>query len=99
MLSVAPMVHLAHIARPRPAYVLLVDDHIQSLRRLSMVVRSAGYTCEIASSATEALAFCDWQRPQVVVTDLTMPNLDGRGLAVWLKARYPSVPLILMTGQ
>jgi CheY-like chemotaxis protein len=28
-----------------------------------------------------------------------MPNLDGQGLARWLRARYPSVPLILLTGE
>jgi two-component system response regulator GlrR len=28
-----------------------------------------------------------------------MPNLDGRGLARWLQSRYPSVPIILVTGE
>jgi CheY-like chemotaxis protein len=33
------------------------------------------------------------------VTDLAMPNLDGKALARWLRARFPSIPIILMTGQ
>jgi CheY-like chemotaxis protein len=35
----------------------------------------------------------------VVVTDLAMPNLDGHGLALWLKQRFPSIPIILVTGE
>jgi len=99
MLSVAPLVAATKTGGVRRPYVLLVDDHEQSLRRLDQVVRGAGYPCQFATSAAEALARCDAQRPQVVVTDLSMPNLDGRGLAGWMSSRFPSVPLILMTGQ
>jgi DNA-binding NtrC family response regulator len=80
-------------------YVLLVDDHEPSLRRLHEVVKGAGHPCVVASSATGALRQCEIRRPQVVVTDLAMPNLDGHGLAHWISARHPSLPLILMTGE
>lgn len=80
-------------------YVLLVDDHVPSLRRLGEVVQGAGHACVVASSGCLALAHCEVRRPQVIVTDLSMPNLDGRGLAHWIRARYPSVPLVLMTGE
>ena len=33
------------------------------------------------------------------MTDLMMPNLDGHGLALWLRKRFPSVPIILLTGE
>src|SRR5437762_14327738 len=99
MLSVAPLT----IAPPRVAgahpYVLLVDDHEPSLSRLYELVRLSGHRCLAARSGTEALLCCDNRRPWVVVTDLAMPNLDGRGLARWLQARHPSVPIILMTGE
>jgi DNA-binding NtrC family response regulator len=82
-----------------PSYVLVVDDHEPSLRRLEELITLSGYPCVAASSGTEALLCCDRSRPRIIVTDLTMPNLDGRGLALWLQARHPSVPIILMTGQ
>jgi CheY-like chemotaxis protein len=34
-----------------------------------------------------------------VVTDLAMPNLDGQRLARWLRSRFPSLPILLMTGE
>jgi CheY-like chemotaxis protein len=100
MMSMAPF-----LIAPGPApatadpYVLLVDDHEPSLRRLDEVVRLSGHRCVQARSGAEALCWCETRRPRVVVTDLVMPDLDGRGLARWLQARYPSVPIILMTGQ
>jgi len=80
-------------------YVLVVDDHLSSLKRMSQIIERAGHSCVTAESASQALTFCEKRRPQVVVTDLSMPNLDGCGLASWLSQRYPSVPLMLMTGQ
>jgi CheY-like chemotaxis protein len=83
----------------RGSYVLLVDDHEPSLRQLEELVCQSGHPCVAARSGTEALMCCDNCCPRVVVTDLTMPNLDGRALARWLQARHPSVPIVLMTGQ
>jgi CheY-like chemotaxis protein len=84
---------------PQSPYVLLVDDDGTSLRLLQTIVKLAGHRCVSASSATDAVSSCDCVRPQVVVTDLMMPNLDGHGLALWLRGRFPSVPIILLTGE
>lgn len=99
MLSAVPAPTAAVPVCGRPPYILLVDDHEPSLRLLHHVVRGAGHRCAIASSATAALRLFEAGRPQVVVTDLSMPNLDGRGLADWISARYPSLPMVLMTGE
>jgi CheY-like chemotaxis protein len=98
MMSVAPLVSSWPGTVPVP-YVLLVDDDVPSLQGLHEVVSRSGYRCVSTSSPTDAVRFCDSRRPQVVVTDLAMPNLDGQGLARWLRSRFPSVPIILMTGQ
>jgi CheY-like chemotaxis protein len=92
----------AGLARSDPGrnpYVLLVDDHEPSLLQLKELVTLSGHPCIAARSGPEALRCCDARRPRLVVTDLTMPNLDGRALARWLQARHPSVPIILLTGQ
>jgi DNA-binding NtrC family response regulator len=99
MLSVAPLLTVPGVSTVRDAYVLLVDDHEPSLRQLRELVKLSGHACIATSRITDALSHCDRCKPRVVVTDLTMPNLDGYGLARWLQSRHPSVPLILMTGQ
>lgn len=87
------------MTRPGQPYVLLVDDQPLCLQQLHEVVASAGHECVSAASATDAVSSCDASLPRVVVTDLAMPNLDGHGLARWLKDRFPSVPIILVTGE
>jgi CheY-like chemotaxis protein len=80
-------------------FILLVDDHLPSLQHLRMVVESAGHPCVAKSSPQEALAFGWSRRPSLVVTDLAMPRLNGRSLARGLKARYPLLPIVLVTGE
>lgn len=98
MLSVAPLVSARPGAITGP-YVLLVDDHEPSLRQLHEVVALSGHGCASTCSSSDAVRLCEMRRPQVVVTDLAMPNLDGQALGRWLRSRFPSVPIILMTGQ
>ncbi|HEV3165583.1 MAG TPA: response regulator [Isosphaeraceae bacterium] len=80
-------------------FVLLVDDHEMCLQLLREIVESAGHRCVTATSGADALVLCADHRPQAVVTDLSMPGVDGGVLAQWLRARYPTVPLVLLTGQ
>ncbi len=98
MLTTTPLSLTVSQPRPEP-FVLLVDDHEPSLIKLQKLVESAGYACVATPSAPEALVLCDARRPTLVVTDLSMPRLDGQGLARWLKARYPSMPILLVTGE
>jgi len=97
MLSTIAM-PLAGSASAAP-YVLLVDDHLPSLSQLLAVVEGAGHRCLAAGSGRDALRYCAALQPHVVVTDLSMPNLDGCGLAVWVKELYPSIPIVLLTGE
>lgn len=99
MVTAAPRITSPRAFRAKEPYILLVDDHEPSLSQLDELVSRSGFACLSAQSGTEAVLCCDQRRPRLVVTDLTMPNLDGIALARWLRARHPSVPIILMTGQ
>ncbi len=98
MLSLTPGV-FSTTPVPSTSYVLLVDDHSPSLRTLKAIIEQEGFTCLTATSSSDAIRLCDLKAPKVVVTDLAMPNLDGHGLARWLAMRFPSIPLILVTGE
>jgi DNA-binding NtrC family response regulator len=90
---------LESLGMPTHPYVLLVDDHRPTLRQLQQVVELAGHPCVSATSARQAVDACERRVPQVVITDLAMPQLSGRGLGRLMKSRYPGVPLILVTGE
>ena len=57
----------------------------------------AGYNCLTADSAEAALPLLDRQLPDLVVSDVNMPGMDGVALLEAVQARYPGLPMILMT--
>jgi CheY-like chemotaxis protein len=98
MPSFAPKVTSVARAEPQPP-VLLVDDQECCLRLLRHVIEAAGWPCATLHTGADALVYCDALEPLAVITDLVMPVIDGGVLAHWLKARYPGLPLILVTGE
>ncbi len=79
--------------------VLIVDDMQSQLQLISNYLERAGYHVTTADSGAAALAQIKIQRPDIVVTDLVMPELTGLELCRELK-RTPetaSIPVIACT--
>ncbi len=98
MLTVSPL-RTSLLPRPPERFVLLVDDDEPTLQSLRQVVEHAGHPCVATVCPSEAQGYCLGRKPSVLITDLTMPRLDGHALGLWFKNRYPSVPLLLVTGE
>lgn len=77
--------------------VLLVDDDAGVRFALTEVLCDRGYRVIGASSGAEALASLDGV--DVVVTDLSMPGMDGLELLSRIAARAPELPVILLTAH
>ncbi len=94
MLSIATLVVVPGVLAPPDPYVLLVDDHEPSLRAPRPGGRgSRGIAaCRRTLRHRGAALLRRDPSPSVVVTDLSMPNLDGHGPGRWLQARHPSAP-------
>ncbi len=68
------------------AQILVVDDDQDALDMLTVVLTEAGAAVRTAASATEALALLRWIRPDVLISDLAMPDEDGYSLIRNLRA-------------
>jgi PAS domain S-box-containing protein len=77
--------------------VLAVDDEADILESLETILSAAGATVATATSATAALARFDAGHPDVVVSDLAMPERDGFALLRALRANGVTVPVIALT--
>jgi DNA-binding NtrC family response regulator len=77
--------------------VLLVDDEPGVRFALREVLQDRGYRVVSAGSGAEALAALDGV--DVVVTDLSMPGMDGLELVSRIAARAPALPVILLTAH
>lgn len=81
------------------AHILLVDDDPDLLRLLSMRLAGAGHRVAAVESAEKALAQLAIERPQLVVSDVQLPGLDGLALFDAIRSRHPSLPVILLTAH
>lgn len=82
-----------------PLGVLIVEDEIplrQELRIFPWEACGAEWIGE-ASNGSEAMQLCAERTPDVVITDITMPVMDGIALIRELRKRHPSVQIILLT--
>jgi CheY-like chemotaxis protein len=80
--------------------VLVVEDDFAIRDLVSEVLDAAGYRVLTAENGVEALAKIDAQPPDLVVSDLMMPLLDGVELAARLRSdpRFQKLPMIAMSG-
>jgi CheY-like chemotaxis protein len=80
------------------ATVLVVDDSAVDRHRVgSLLEKHVGLTAAYATNGQEALAAIEQQVPDVVLSDLRMPGMNGLELVEAIKTIYPSLPVILMT--
>src|SRR2546427_1020369 len=79
---------------------LLVVDDEQSIRRLCMTIgNTLGYVCAEAESAEAALARLDTDTPDLLLTDLKLPNMSGVELLKQTKMLLPHTEVAIMTGH
>ncbi|MCS7303972.1 MAG: ATP-binding protein [Thermoguttaceae bacterium] len=80
--------------------VLVVDDLAVDRRWIAELLgREPFLELFFAGHGAEALAWMAEQEPDVVVTDLMMPELDGLQLVEAIRERFPEIPVILITSQ
>lgn len=77
--------------------VLVVDDDIEQTRFLDAALRAFGAAVVTANSAPVAIAAARRQRPDLVLTDIAMPEEDGYALAAALLKIDPSIRLVAIT--
>jgi two-component system KDP operon response regulator KdpE len=76
--------------------ILIVDDERQITRVLSRGLTTRGYDVHVAADGEAALqTFSDWH-PDLIVTDLSMPNMNGLELCRGLRA-FSDVPIIILS--
>jgi len=78
--------------------ILVIDDEPLVRSTVVMILTRAGFSVEEASDGAAGIAMCHKNLPDVVITDIFMPNRDGIEVVMALKRSYPRTKLIAMTG-
>jgi CheY-like chemotaxis protein len=85
-------------AAQAPATILLVDDDPDVRNVLADVLRSAGHTVVEASGGSLALAALEAARPDLLLVDFAMPDMNGAELAREVRERRPRLPIVFASG-
>ena len=78
--------------------LLLIDDEKAIVRVLSISLKSDGYDVVTAYSGEEGLEVFQRESPDIVLTDIKMPGMDGLEVTERIKARCPWTPVVVITG-
>ncbi|WP_088226368.1 response regulator [Desulfosporosinus sp. FKB] len=77
--------------------LLIVDDNLGIRSLLNALFSSKGYTVSTATSGIEALSLAKEQLPDLIISDIKMPGLNGLELREQLHRYNPNIRVILMS--
>lgn len=80
------------------ARVLIVEDNAPLRNVIKHVLEAAGHQVHEAETGLEAIALIRAQPPEIVISDLVMPDQDGLGLIMTIRKELPAIPVIAMSG-
>jgi CheY-like chemotaxis protein len=84
---------------PPTLRILLIEDEAAVRDVLAAMLTSLGYSVQQASNGREGLARLEAGEPvDVILTDLRMPGMSGEAVVRAVKARWPHLPVCVMTG-
>jgi two-component system KDP operon response regulator KdpE len=79
----------------RPVQILLVDDEVPIQRAMAPLLRARGYGVTTAGSGREALEVFERERPDLIILDLGLPDMDGIEVCRQMRQRSETPILIL----
>lgn len=103
-IPIAPTTKSNFLQPPKPdrgsETILIIDDESTVIRTVERMLSSLGYCVVSHASAKEAKAFLanNAEDIDLVLCDLNMPECNGQEIAGWIKARYPYITIMLISG-
>jgi CheY-like chemotaxis protein len=79
--------------------ILIVDDEPAIAESLSEILQAAGYEVATANSGEEAVRRAENFSPEILLSDVLMPAMNGFELALRIKAMLPNCRLLMFSGQ
>ncbi|MFQ5917457.1 MAG: sigma-54-dependent transcriptional regulator, partial [Candidatus Binatia bacterium] len=77
---------------------LIVEDEREMAVTYGQILSSAGLDYIVCTEPKEALALISQEKPEMVLCDLRMPEIDGIRLMERIKAEWPDLPVVMITG-
>lgn len=79
-------------------HILVIDDDASILSLFGRFLESAGYSVALAPDGRTGLRLLKPQKPDLIITDIMMPEMDGLELLMKIKKQHPEIPVIAISG-
>ncbi len=81
------------------AKVLVIEDEVNLQRAVERILTVNGYEVFCASDGRSALRLIKREHPDIVLTDIFMPGMEGLETIRVLSSSFPELPIVIMTGS
>jgi CheY-like chemotaxis protein/anti-sigma regulatory factor (Ser/Thr protein kinase) len=81
------------------ARILVAEDSRTQAQQIRLLLEEVPYEVELATDGQEAMKALGRSLPDIALTDLEMPNMNGLELVEAIRRKYPTVPVVLMTAH
>ena len=79
--------------------LLVVDDELAILQTMTAILEGQGFVVRTADDGFAALNLLRRTEPDLIISDLRMPNMSGFELLSIVRRRYPHIPVIAISGE
>ena len=81
--------------------ILVIEDEPSLLEAVTFMLKHAGYTLLIASDGREGLKLAQQEQPDLILTDLLLPGMNGYEICSFLKqdVRYQRIPILMWSAS
>src|SRR5258706_11604403 len=82
-----------------PKKILIIEDNVDTRDLIHLHLTTEGFTVVVAADGREGLYMADAEHPDLIITDIDMPNLDGIELVKRLRAQtqFADLPILVLT--
>ena len=87
------------MSEPSKPLVFVVDDEKIIATTIAAILEASGFTAQAFFDPLEALRAAETRCPDIMLTDVVMPQLNGIDLGIQFKAMYPQCRILLFSGQ
>jgi CheY-like chemotaxis protein len=80
------------------AHILVIDDDLSILSLFEQFLTNDGHSVAVASNGRNGLRMMEKQKPDLIITDIMMPEMDGLELLMELRKDHSDIPIIAISG-
>jgi DNA-binding response OmpR family regulator len=80
------------------SHVLIIDDDLTILNLFEQFLSSDGFSVSVAKDGREGLSLMKQRKPDLIITDIMMPEMDGLELIRKIRSHHPEIPVIAISG-